>query len=102
MLREFTARSIEQAREPFEGFSEVARRAAGESPGAIPSGKSAGAEVLACTEQNVNAAFERANVLVGAKDPQEAFVRRLKSSAPRFTLSSNCGPIARLPPLPQM
>jgi len=52
----------------------VARRAAGEAPGAIPSRKSAGARVLACTEQNVNAAFELANVLVRAKDPGEAFV----------------------------
>ena len=38
-----------------------------------PSMKSVGSHMLAYTEQNVNAAFELANKLVRAKDPQEAF-----------------------------
>ena len=73
-LRDFAERSVEQARKAFEGFLEVAQRATDAAGGVSPQGaKSVGGHMLACTEQNVNAAFELAHKLVRAKDPQEAF-----------------------------
>jgi phasin len=74
-LRDFADRSVEQARKAFEGFLTVAQRAAGatEAPTTPEGAKAVGAQVLAYTERNVNAAFELAHKLVRAKDPQEAF-----------------------------
>jgi phasin len=76
-LRDFAERSVEQARKAFEGFMSVAQKTAGVAGEATDSGqggvKSVSAHVLSYTEQNVNAAFELANKLVRAKDPQEAF-----------------------------
>jgi phasin len=75
-LRDFAERSVEQARKAFESFLEVAQRAAGAAGDAANTtragAKSISAHVLAFTEQNVNAAFELANKVVRAKDPQEA------------------------------
>jgi phasin len=75
-LRDFAERSVEQARKAFEGFLTVAQRAsgvAGEAASPTPSGaKSVSAHVLTYTERNVNAAFDLAQKLVRAKDPQEA------------------------------
>ena len=75
-LRDFAERSVEQARKAFEGFLTVAQRAsgvAGEAASTTPSGaKSVSAHVLTYTERNVNAAFDLAQKLVRAKDPQEA------------------------------
>ncbi len=74
-LRDFAERSVEQARTAFEGFLAVAQRAAsaaGDAAHANPAMTSVGAHVLACTGQNVNAAFDLANKLVRAKDTQEA------------------------------
>ena len=77
-LRDFTERSVDQARKAFEGFVSVAQKAAGTVDGAAETAqtnvKSAGAQVLGFAEQNVNAAFDLAHKLVQAKDPQEAFV----------------------------
>lgn len=74
-LRDLAERSVEQARKAFEGFLDVAQRAAGTASDAANTtqagAKSVGAHVLACTEQNVNAAFDLANKVVRAKDPQE-------------------------------
>ena len=78
-LRDFAERSVDQARKAFEGFLAVAKRSAGaigdaaNAPGAA---KSVGAYVLTSTEQNVNAAFDLAQKLVRAKDPQEAFAHQ--------------------------
>ncbi len=76
-VRDFAERSVEQARKAFEGFLAVAQRtagAAGDAANTTQGGaKSVSAHVLAFTEQNVNAAFELAQKLVRAKDPQEAF-----------------------------
>ena len=75
-LRDFAERSVEQARKAFEGFLAVAQRTAGAASenSAVPGGaKSVAAHVLTYTEQNVNAAFDLANKLVRAKDPQEVF-----------------------------
>ena len=74
-LRDFAERSVEQARKAFEGFLTVAQRSAGAvgDAGAGNGAKSFAAHVLSYTEQNVNAAFDLANKLVKAKDPQEVF-----------------------------
>jgi phasin len=75
-LRDFAERSVEQARKAFEGFLSVAQRAsgvAGDTTTTSQSGaKTVGAHVLSYTERNVNAAFDLAQKLVRAKDPQEA------------------------------
>ena len=75
-MRDFAERSVEQARKAFEGFLTVAQRAtgaAGELSKAPEGGaKSVSAHVLSYTERNVNAAFDLAQKLVKAKDPQEA------------------------------
>jgi phasin len=71
-LRDFAERSVEQARKAFEGFLAVAQRAAGDANTSQPGANSVGARVLTYTKQNVNAAFELANKVVRAKDPQEA------------------------------
>jgi len=73
-MRDFAERSVEQARKAFEGFLSVAQRAtgvAGEET-SESGAKSVGAHVLSYTERNVNAAFDLAQKLVKAKDPQEA------------------------------
>jgi phasin len=75
-MRDFAERSVEQARKAFEGFLSVAQRAsgvAGDSTNTSQSGaKTVSAHVLSYTERNVNAAFDLAQKLVRAKDPQEA------------------------------
>ena len=74
-MRDFAERSVEQARKAFEGFLSVAQRASGVASDAAntPGGaKAVGAHVLSYTERNVNAAFDLAQKLVRAKDPQEA------------------------------
>jgi phasin len=75
-LRDVAERSVDQARKAFEGFLTVAQRAAGVAGDATNTShsgaKSVSAHVLACTEHNVNAAFDLAQKLVKAKDPQEA------------------------------
>ena len=75
-LRDFAERSVEQARKAFEGFISVAQRAtgvAGDAATTPQSGvKSVSAHVLSYTERNVNAAFDLAQKLARAKDPQEA------------------------------
>jgi phasin len=75
-LRDFAERSVEQARKAFEGFLTVAQRAsgvAGDTTATSQSGaKTVSAHVLSYTERNVNAAFDLAQKLVRAKDPQEA------------------------------
>jgi phasin len=75
-LRDFAERSVDQARKAFEGFLSVAQRAsgaAGDVAATPQSGaKTVGAHVLSYTERNVNAAFDLAQKLVRAKDPQEA------------------------------
>jgi phasin len=75
-MRDFADRSVEQARKAFEGFLSAAQRAtgvAGEVAKTSEGGaKSVSAHVLSYTERNVNAAFDLAQKLVKAKDPQEA------------------------------
>lgn len=76
-LRDFAARSVDQARKAFEGFIEVARKTAGSVDGATQEAQSGAKQVssriLGYAEQNVNAAFDLAQQLAHAKDPQQAF-----------------------------
>jgi phasin len=76
-LRDFAERSVDQARKAFEGFVTVAQKAAGAVDSASTTVqtnvKSVSAQALSYAEQNVNAAFDLADKLVKAKDPQEAF-----------------------------
>ena len=76
-MREFAERSVDQARKAFEGFVAVAQKTVGTVEGAAKSAetnvKSAGGQVLGFAEHNVNAAFDFAQKLMKAKDPQEAF-----------------------------
>jgi len=74
-LRDFAERSVEQARKAFEGFLTVAQRTSGvlgEAAKASPGASMVSAQVLAYAQRNVNAAFDLAEKLVKAKDPQEA------------------------------
>jgi phasin len=77
-LRDFAERSVDQARKAFEGFVTVAQKTAGTIDGASHEAQSGakhvGSQILGFAEQNVNAAFDLAQKLVHAKDPQEAFV----------------------------
>lgn len=76
-LRDFAARSVDQARKAFEGFIEVAQKTAGTVDSAAQEAqtgaKQVGSQILGFAEQNVNAAFDHAQKLVRAKDAQEAF-----------------------------
>jgi phasin len=76
-LRDFAERSVDQARKAFEGFVTVAQKTAGTLDGASneaqTGAKHVGSQILGFAEQNVNAAFDLAQKLVHAKDPQEAF-----------------------------
>ena len=76
-LRDFAERSVDQARKAFEGFVSVAQKAAGTVDGAAQDAqtgvKHVGSHVLGFAEKNVNAAFDLAQKLVHAKDPQQAF-----------------------------
>jgi len=76
-LRDFAERSVEQARKAFEGFVNVAQKAAGTVDGAAQQAqsdaKTMSSQIFGYAEQNVNAAFDLAHKLVQAKDPQEAF-----------------------------
>ena len=76
-LRDFAERSVDQARKAFEGFVTVAQKTTGTVDGATQQAQSGakhvGSQILGFAEQNVNAAFDLAQKLVHAKDPQEAF-----------------------------
>ena len=82
-LRDFAERSVDQARKAFEGFVSVAQKAATAADDATVQTqnnvKSVSSHVLGYAEQNVNAAFELAQKLVQAKDPQEAMALQSQS-----------------------
>jgi len=75
-LRDFAERSVDQARKDFEGFVTVAQKTAGTVDDAASEARSGvkhvGSQIFGYAEQNVNAAFDLAQKLVHAKDPQEA------------------------------
>jgi phasin len=74
-MRDFAAKSVEQARKAFEGFIGAAQKAAGAMEAAPfpmpPQMKDMGAKAMGFAESNVKAAFDLAQKLVHAKDMQE-------------------------------
>ncbi|MEF3367025.1 phasin [Methylocystis sp. 9N] len=75
-VRDFAEKSVEQARKAFEGFTGAAQKAL-DTPSEIPfpltGARDVSAKALSFAEANVNAAFDLAQRLVHAKDPQEVF-----------------------------
>jgi len=75
-LRQFAASSVEQARQAFGKVIDAVQYAADQadkSPIAIPAGvKDLNAKAISYASANVKAAFDLADKLVAAKDPQEA------------------------------
>lgn len=75
-VRDFAEKSVEQARKAFEGFAGAAQKALDNSadmPFGLPAAKDVSVKALSFAEANVNAAFDLAQKLVHAKDPQEVF-----------------------------
>lgn len=74
-VRDFAEKSVEQARKAFEGFAGAAQKAISSvetTTTSLQSGaKDVGVKALGYAEANVNAAFDLAQKLVQAKDPQE-------------------------------
>lgn len=74
-IRDMTAKSVEEARKAFEGFIEAAQKATAQAEGTAnalqTSAKEATTKALSFTEANVKAAFDHAQKLIHAKDPQE-------------------------------
>jgi phasin len=74
-IRDMTAKSVEEARKAFEGFMTAAHKATAHIEGTAnalqSSAKEASAKALSFTEANVKAAFDHAQKLMEAKDPQE-------------------------------
>jgi phasin len=75
-MREFAERSVEQARKAIDGFMGAARKTADtlDSTGlTVQTGtKDLTTKTFSYAEQNIAAAFDLAQKLVRAKDPQEA------------------------------
>jgi phasin len=74
-IRDMTSKSVDEARKAFESFIEAAHKATAQVEGTAnalqASAKEASAKALSFTEANVKAAFDHAQKLVQAKDPQE-------------------------------
>ena len=74
-VRDMTAKSVEEARKAFDGFMAAAHKATAHMEGTAnalqTSAKEASAKALSFTEANVKAAFDHAQTLIEAKDPQE-------------------------------
>jgi phasin len=70
-----TAKSVEEARKAFESFIEAAHKATAQAEGTAnvlqSSAKEVSAKALSFTEANLKAAFDHAQKLMQAKDPQE-------------------------------
>ncbi len=74
-IRDMTSKSVDEARKAFESFIEAAHKATAQVEGTAnalqASAKEASTKALSFTEANVKAAFDHAQKLVQAKDPQE-------------------------------
>jgi phasin len=70
-----TAKSVEEVRKAFESFIEAAQKATAQAEGTAnalqSSAKEASAEALSFTEAQVKPAFDHAQKLIQAKNPQE-------------------------------
>ena len=75
-LRDLAVKGVDQARKAFDAFVGAAQKAteqAEKSPIAIPAAlKDLNAKVMTIAQTNAKAAFDHAEALVKAKDPQEA------------------------------
>jgi phasin len=71
-IRDLTAKSVEEA---FRSFIEAAHKATAQAEGTAnilqSSAKDVSAKALSFTEANLKAAFDHAQKLIQAKDPQE-------------------------------
>jgi phasin len=74
-VRDLAAKSVEEARKAFESFIAAAHKATAQAEGTATalqsSAKEASAKALSFTEEHVKAAFDHAQKLVQAKNPQE-------------------------------
>ena len=74
-IRDLTAKSVEEARKAFESFIEAAHKATAQAEGTASAlqstAKGVSAKALSFTEANLKAAFDHAQKLIQAKDPQE-------------------------------
>lgn len=74
-VRDFAEKSVEQARKAFEGFTGSAQKAINSVETTTSTFQSGAKDVVVkafgYAEANVNAAFDLAQKLVQAKDPQE-------------------------------
>src|SRR4029453_13112615 len=74
-IRALTAKSAEEARKAFERFAEAAHKASAQVEDAAnlmqSSVKDVGAKALNFTEAHIMAAFDHAQKLIQAKNPQE-------------------------------
>ena len=71
-IRDLTAKSVEEARKAFGSFIEAAHKATAQAEGTANAlQSSASTKALSFTEANLKAAFDHAQKLIQAKDPQE-------------------------------
>ena len=73
-IRDLTAKSVEEARKAFGSFIEAAHKATAQAGGTANALQSSAKDVsaaLSFTEANLKAAFDHAQKLIQAKDPQE-------------------------------
>ena len=74
-IRDLTSKTVEEARKAFESFIAAAQKAAAQAEGTAnslqSSAKDVSAKALNFTEANVKAAFDHAQKLIQAKNPQE-------------------------------
>ncbi len=72
-MRELAERSVAQARKAFEGFMGAVHKTAEQfdSNPAVASAKDVSSKAVSFAEANVTSAFDLAEKLVHAKDPQE-------------------------------
>ncbi|MGH6834488.1 MAG: phasin family protein [Methylocella sp.] len=74
-IRDLTAKSVEEARKAFESFIAAAHKATAQAEGTATalqsSAKEGSAKALSFTEAHVKAAFDHAQKLIQAQNPQE-------------------------------
>ena len=74
-IRNLTAKSVDEARKAFERFIEAAHEASAQAEDTADTlqaaAKDLSAKTLSFTEANIKAAFDHAQKLIQAKDPQE-------------------------------
>jgi phasin len=74
-IRDLTAKSVEEASKAFGSFIEAAHKATAQAEGTASAlqstAKDVSAKALSFTEANLKSAFDHAQKLIQAKDPQE-------------------------------